>query len=155
MQEPIAGSRIVSRGAYAVNVGKKAGLSSFGVGFLVAGAIAALLTLMMLYDLTGSDVAEGVVIDKGWLRLWTPIVAGTCLLLLYLGRRAMKQVAKVEHVVPLTRANTAALPANDSLVRASQEPAQAQEGVLLRVAAGEAQAGKEEQLLKAAAGGQE
>ena len=37
--------------------------------------------------------------------------------------------------VPLTRANTADLPAPDSLVRASSEPMQAQEDVLLRAAA--------------------
>ncbi len=38
-------------------------------------------------------------------------------------------------VVPLTRANTADLPAPESLVRASSEPRQEQEAVLLRAAA--------------------
>ncbi len=66
----------------------------------------------------------------------------------------MKTAKKIDMGVPVTRVNAADLPAPDSLVRASQEPLQAQEGVLLR-AATQTQDRHEEQLLRAAAGGQE
>ncbi len=53
--------------------------------------------------------------------------------------------------VPLTRFNTADLPAPDSLVRASSEPMQAQQAVLLRAAA-EGQDRHEEELVRAVEG---
>ena len=56
--------------------------------------------------------------------------------------------SKENIVVPLTRANTAGLPAPDSLVRASQEPLQAQQKILLRPAL-ETTERQEEELLRA------
>ena len=66
----------------------------------------------------------------------------------------LRQAIKVDPGVPLTRANTADLPAPDSLVRASAEPVQEQQAVLLR-AATETQERHEEQLVRASAGGTE
>ena len=66
----------------------------------------------------------------------------------------MRNAREMNLGVPLTRANIAALPAPDSLVRASEEPVEAQGAVLMRAAAGETQE-DEGQLLRAAAGGQE
>lgn len=68
-------------------------------------------------------------------------------------KTSMKKAIRKENIVPLTRANTSDLPAPDTLVRASQEPLQAQGSVLLRAAV-QTQDGHEEQLLRAA-GGQE
>lgn len=56
--------------------------------------------------------------------------------------------------VPLTRANIVDLPAPDSLVRASTEPVQEQQAVLLR-AATDTQEWQVEQLVRASAGGKE
>ncbi len=90
--------------------------------------------------------------------------AGICLVLALLfvigayiflvrGFTSLNHWDKVE-VVPLTRANTGHLPTVASLVRASQEPAQAQKAVLLRASTG-GQEKHEEQLLRAVAGEQE
>ena len=56
-------------------------------------------------------------------------------------------------IAPLTRANIADLPASESLVRASKEPAYGQGTALLR-AANNKQDEHEEQLLRAASGEQ-
>ena len=60
----------------------------------------------------------------------------------------LRDEIKKEKIIPITRANTADLPAPDSLVRASSEPLQAQDAVLLR-AVEERQEKHEEQLLRA------
>ena len=60
-----------------------------------------------------------------------------------------KEVKRIEPGVPLTRANIAALPAPDSLVRASAEPLQEQQAVLLRAATAGVER-HEEQLVRAA-----
>ena len=67
------------------------------------------------------------------------------------GRDTYSQAKQVPSVLPLTRANTADLPALDSLVRASSEPIQEQQSVLLR-AATETQERHEEQLVRAVGG---
>ena len=66
----------------------------------------------------------------------------------------MKEMIYIDPGVPLTRANTADLPAPDSLVRASAEPVQEQQAVLLRAATETAER-HEEQLVRALAGGTE
>ena len=49
--------------------------------------------------------------------------------------RLLKKAQAIGDVVPVTRINTAHLPADESLVRASQEPVQEQQSILLRAAA--------------------
>ena len=71
-----------------------------------------------------------------------------------IGSRAIKRADHIEPGLPFTRANTANLPAPDSLVRASAEPLQAQQSVLLR-AATETLERHEEELLRASVGGRE
>lgn len=51
-----------------------------------------------------------------------------------ISKKLYTDAKRIEPVVPLTRANTSSLPAVDSLVRASQEPLQAHQTVLLRAA---------------------
>lgn len=128
--------RIVSRGAYARLLGRKAMLSIGGVGAVVV-AIACYMgvTYGCRREIPGGPFGTIVLISGC---LWFAYIASNCL-----------EAAAGLNVVPLTRANTADLPAHDSLVRASQEPMQAQEGVLLRASVG-AQDQHEEQLLRAA-----
>lgn len=63
-------------------------------------------------------------------------------------RFSLKRARKINVGIPLSNANTAHLPAADTLVRASAEPMQAQQNVLLRVAL-EGQKRHEEQLVRA------
>ncbi len=64
---------------------------------------------------------------------------------------SVKKTKALGKVVPFTRANTADLPAPDSLVRASEKPVQAQADMLLR-AATDVQQAAPEQLLRATTG---
>jgi hypothetical protein len=82
------------------------------------------------------------------------LLGGISLFFGYAGQLAIKEAKQTDPGVPLTRANTANLPAPDSLVRASAEPMQEQQAVLLR-AATETQERHEEQLVRASAGGTE
>lgn len=63
------------------------------------------------------------------------------------GKNAMTRAATLDTGIPFTRANTADLPAPESLVRASAEPVQEPQAVLLRAAA-ETREKHEEQLLR-------
>lgn len=81
-------------------------------------------------------------------------LGGAAYLTLSEATRIIKYSMNTNPGVPLTRANIDYLPAPDSLVRASHEPLQAQETVLLR-AAMETMDGQEDELLRASAGGQE
>ncbi len=135
------GKRIVSKRAYVKAQGQKVGASTFGLLLLFVGFIG-LLTIGIVLPSTTSVLA-GLLVFGG--------VGGASLYLGYLGGRTMKEARQIDPGVPLTRANTADLPAPDSLVRASSEPMQAQETVLLRAA----EAGQErhkEQLLRAVTG---
>ncbi len=153
-QEPKANRRIVSRGAYA-----KAQLKRLG---LLLGATCLLFALPFSIQGYWNDF----LLHTFYLRSHhvstfhhTMIALSSLLLIpvsvvffgaLILGM--MKRSARISHVTPLTRANTADLPAPDSLVRASQEPAQAQEAVLLRAAVRDTQTETGEQLLRASGG---
>ncbi len=70
------------------------------------------------------------------------------LMLIHFGVTAIKQSNQMNIGTPHTHANTADLPAPDTLVRASQEPMQTQEDVLLRASV-ETPEQHEEQLLRA------
>ena len=59
----------------------------------------------------------------------------------------------VQQQKPFMNAHAAKLPASDSLVRASEEPLQAQQSILLRAAI-ETTEKQEDELLRASAGGQ-
>ena len=74
-----------------------------------------------------------------------------CGLAYHTGRKGIENLCAVYDMKPLTRANTADLPAPDTLVRASSEPMQAQQAVLLRAAA-EGQETPQEEMLRASVG---
>ena len=82
--------------------------------------------------------------------LYAELVLGT--ILCYAARTVSRRRAqKIPVSAPITRANTAHLPAIDTLVRASTEPTQTQKAVLLRPALEKAER-HEEQLLRASQG---
>ncbi len=143
--------RVVSKREYAARVGNKAGTALFALIMLFFCGVGVLLSLGVLiyalFHLQSLKVLPLAITFAGLL------VA--CLYMGHLGRRTLREARQIDTGVPVTRANTGDLPAPDSLVRASQEPAQAQQAVLLRAAASTTvQDAQEEQLPRAASGGQ-
>ena len=128
-QEP--GKRIVSKGAYASHVSRKATLSSFGITLCTLGGTGLIITcLITLLIIVKAFSLQGIILIIG-----CNLIVGSCsAALVRYGLKAVREARDIAPVVPLTRANTADLPALDSLVRASHEPAEAQKTVLLRAA---------------------
>ena len=157
-QEP--GKRIVSKGAYVKAQGKKVSLNllgTVGIGLSLLMGFAAIVPVVFFIGgvcnastfpgHADAYIGQAVVSAFGLL-----LLAGGILGTAKWGKTALAHAAELDTGVPLTRANTADLPAPDSLVRASQELMQAQEAVLLRAAVGETQERQEGQLLRVAAG---
>jgi len=111
------GKRIVSKAEYARIQSRRLGLILFVLSVVV-------LTITT-YATNRGRLSPGFIVGNlpCMLLLW--IVAGN----------VVKKVKALGNVVPVTRANTADLPADESLVRASQEPAQEDQSILLRAAA--------------------
>jgi hypothetical protein len=129
---PKTSKRIVSKEQYLVNTGKKATLSSFGAVVVLFGILGAVISCMTFIPMFRDD--------QHWSSLWPFLLAvvfigcAGSLGLLYMGGKAIKEGIEIDAGVPLTRANTADLPAADSLVRASEQPLEEQQAILLRAA---------------------
>lgn len=149
--------RFVSTGAYACRKMLAKGMSA---GVIICIAVLLLLAINVPYSFRMEAREEAACVARG--NTWDPMisVAGmseaifvilapplviVLLSLWYGSRRSWKTVRTMQ---PINFANTADLPAPDTLVRASQEPEQAQEAVLLRASV-EKQEQHEEQLLRA------
>ena len=140
--------RLVSKGAYVQAQTDRAFMGIVGVGLWAAMALVALL-------IVGCSIILCLLLaEKSF------FVAGGCLLAIIglallarmcgrMGLEAMREVNTIDPGVPFTRANTADLPAPDTLVRASAEPVETQATVLLRAAATGPEK-HEEQLLRVA-----
>jgi hypothetical protein len=144
------GKRIVSKGKYAANIGKIVAWSSAAVVTCIYGW---LFAADVEYDVCCyGKVTDGLSYAKFTEAM---VMSGGCsIAFLYFSTLAVRKARKVKVGVPLTRANTADLPAPESLVRAAGEPVQEQQTVLLR-AATEGTETHEEQLLRASAGAQD
>jgi hypothetical protein len=145
-QPPPTGKRIVTRRQY---VESKARKTVFGVGIAggcIFGSAGLLLTLLSLFyaivlvvsAFTALLHSEHVSVNE-WLAVIFSV--GVCALFgtgtYLLGmvvEKSVERSAKEEDVVPLTRANADQIPATQSLIRASHEPMQEQQAVLLRPA---------------------
>ncbi len=149
--------RIVSKGRYAGVLATRAGLRVtgnllwFAAMVFVAYSLLALLVIVLEFVFTPPlptlAFCVGCVVSS-------LLLAGASYLFYRGGAAAFRRMDAMSNVVPHTYANTADLPAPDTLVRASQEPAQLQEAQLLR-AADQTQEQHEEQLLRATMGEQE
>ena len=146
MEPKKTGRRIVSKGRYIF-------IKSLAV-CLSGGIFACMVGILLLLANVAYTYGDGdlfVLYYGAALRtckIFVPLLVFSAFLL-RLGSRNSWQT--VHTINPLTRANTADLPAPDSLVRASSEPMQAQEAVLLRAAA-EGQETPPEQLVRPARG---
>ena len=161
---PRPGKRFVSRSRYLRAQAKRAGLNTLAVGSWIAATLcvsfcfscldARLLEHVFdLWHIPGRFVS----IDG---RFTMRVLCGLSLLFATIawvsariGMKAQKSAAQIDPGLPLTRANSVRLAAPDTLVRASAEPVQAQETVLLRATV-EGRQTPSEQLVRAV-GGQE
>ena len=129
--EPKTDKRVVSKGAYAAAVGNKAALSSFGVSMMFIGFFGilsvCLIAVLLLFNRPALDTLLLLVLFVG-------VVGTGSGVLVTIGMHSVQEAKQAETGIPFTRANIANLPAPESLVRASAEPVQAQESVLLRAA---------------------
>jgi hypothetical protein len=148
------GKRIVSKGEYVRTHLLQSGLATVSF-FLFGFAFVCLLgTLCLLFLLC---LLPALLRDEGGISIQTVYRGGLALLLtsagtylfLKAGMITQERAAKLEPWDCLVYASTADLPAPASLVRASEEPAQEQQAVLLRAA--ETHEQHEEQLVRAAA----
>ncbi len=145
--EPKTGKRIVSRGKYLRIQATRISLACLTVicGFMLIefGGDVVISALDFFCDLRYTFHSD---------RALYAVESSVVTFCFYKGMKtSFRKFATVEDVVPLTRANTAHLPAPGSLVRASSAPTQAQKAVLLRAAA-EGQERHEEQLVRAVNG---
>ena len=149
-QEP--GTRIVSKAEYANNVIEKTGRFSTGIIVCLLCLLCAVGIGVVLFFCVQSFLEHTV--SSGMLLFATTLVSFMIFSVWFtfrLGLRFVKGAKNFDTGIPLTRGNTANLPAPDSLVRASQEPVQEQQAVLLRAAI-ETQEEYAEQLVRASGG---
>ena len=157
-QKPI--KRMVSKWEYAEQIVKKTGLSlgSVGLGAIATtlGLIGLILVFVGLLCINGSqrnDEIFGSVQTLPSLGCAAVMIA-LCVFCAYAAKITMLKADDIPLDIPITRANTGHLLASDNLVRASSEPLQAQQSVLLRAAI-EATSEQEAELLRASAEGRE
>ena len=138
--------RIVSKGEYAQKMGVKGLLATQSVVLFVVAELCLGGAAVVVY-LSSALAGFGPPISLCFLLAGLLLIEGA-----FCFARAIAGVRKATEInagVPLTLANAANLPTADSLVRASEEPLQAQEAVLLRATVG-TQERHSEQLLRAA-----
>jgi hypothetical protein len=148
-QPPQTGKRIVSKVEYAKVRSNKAAEGIVGILLGLTAVGAGVLSLLLLYGFV-YFLLKWDFLALVCLCLFVFIGGGTyCIakVALEITRDSMKEL----EIVPFTRANTADLPAPDSLVRASAEPIQEPQAVLLR-AATESVERHEDQLVRPALG---
>lgn len=130
-QQPKQGKKLVSWREYRRYLGSKAGFFSLAGIVLFYGVIGALASLLMLI-LSLASFWRG---DNDSVLLVSGIVAGvlSATLLQFTGRIA-REYQELPAVEPVTSRNANRLPAEEILVRASQEPTLEQQHMLLRAA---------------------
>ncbi len=161
--EPKTGKRIVSKGEYVRAKGIGLSLRVSSRGFMALAICCACFAAVMFSCFACSIVVFFMMLFSGRNAWSMPLTALYFLLASGLSGAvgigfarlcwaSRSRAERIENIVLFTHANTADLPAPDSLVRASSEPLQAQEAVLLR-AATEGQERHEDELLRASVGG--
>ncbi len=124
MESKTTGKRIVTKGAYArVQINKYWGWVQTASSFLLCIAILFVIIQDTEHNFGLSHIIRELLLVVFAVSLYHVAVC------------QLKRTLAIKPVVPLTRANTGSLPTSDSLVRASEEPMQAQKAALLRAAA--------------------
>jgi len=126
-QPPKNKKRIVSKGQYVQAQGKRIGIGSAGVGLLFLSALFALFAFLSIgFAIVTSKVLYGIFVGV--------VCAAASFQLGSWGLASLRHANTIDPGVPLTRQVADTLPAEESLVRASEEPVQEQQAVLLRAA---------------------
>ena len=146
------GKRIVSKGAYVKAQGQRASIGVlvvclWGMTF-ICGLIALAYGGGLVAFFTGWHKSSGMTAAM-YLAMVMVFGAGTAIFWKWADKALLASYA-IHPGIPLTRANFSRIPAPESLVRASSEPMQAQESVLLRAAAEEET--RPEEMLRAVEG---
>ncbi len=142
------GRRIVSKGEYARAQGRRFGLAADAVCLFIVAGLCFVKAPLLCYIL-GAAAANWP--SATLLLLLIPLPA---IVIYALGKTAsvrLRTALTLDTGVPLTRANVGDLPAPASLVRAAEEPVQAQQAILLRPSPPRHER-QEEQLVRAVAG---
>lgn len=135
MNEPNLGKRIVSGEEYARIQGK---CTLLRIGAVLLYVLAAVLfltageTLFSLLIAMGKGTVDPL--GLGWILLWFLLTASIGIVCKETANKLTKRAAELGKVTIATRSNTARLPAKEILVRASTQPAEQQQAVLLRAA---------------------
>lgn len=128
-RQPNVKRRVVTKKAYARKLGAKTTIALTGVFIFACGIIGVILSFLVACVALTYLSAETLLM----LTIFLGLGAGS-VYLLYIGRRTVKEAGEINTGIPLTRANIGDLPVRESLVRASSEPVQEQQDVLLRAA---------------------
>lgn len=135
IQENRPRKRVVSKKAYARNMGRKASTASAGIVLFVISLVAGLMSIGILTEMTSDVLAHRLPLRLSLLMfVITGLLGSGAIFLIRLGRRAVREAREIDAGVPLTRGNIGNLPVRESLVRASNQPVQEQKTVLLRAA---------------------
>ena len=128
--------KIVTKRQYLARMGDKAGTSLFAMILLFFCGLGMLMTLIALIaSLFGGILVHGLFPLLVLVFVLAMLGSGSWYLG-YLGRRTLKEARQIDTGIPLTRNNIGELEAEESLVRASEQPLLPQQHVLLRPAAG-------------------
>ena len=145
---------IVSKGEYVRRqTNRVAGALMGGCLGILAIPFAVATAVLLLYFFAYLCSGYADVVGAIFLLIAIVLTGGGARLLYTSGYTMMKKAQTLAAGIPFTRANTADLPVPESLLRASAEPLQAQNTVLLRAAMETKE--KQEELLRASLGGQE
>jgi hypothetical protein len=118
---------IVTKSQYVQAQGKRIGITSMGCGLLTLALLCTLITVLCIYlslfaGLSGLEIPVGL------------FFGGLAFLSGKLGFESFRRADATDPGVPLTRSVAETLPVEESLVRASEEPIQEQQALLLRAA---------------------
>jgi len=125
--------RFVSKGQYIARRGQKVAMSSMGAAMVSLGTLGAIATAMSGVLMIGMCFSGEWTMMVGLLFATVILGIGSSTLLLW-GIEALKSGKEMDAGILVTRANIIALPAEESLVRASLEPDPEHAANLLRTA---------------------
>ena len=135
MESKTTGKRIVSKRDYVRLVCQRVILTSFGLCLhamaFISGLAAIYLLLCAIISITVFSGEERDAMDTGICLMVLVISPGAAYLCNKWGKVSIQQASKID-METIIYTNTADLPAPESLVRASEQPSQEQEAVLLR-----------------------
>jgi hypothetical protein len=149
--KPSKPKRIISKAAYFRHVGKKAWLLTATLTTLTIGVGVGCYHIKNLIDGKWQHQLSktlGTAYDPITPFFVICMIIAVPLAYLSMAKKNWKELKEMESVEPVTRHNIAQMPAEETLVRASQEPTVGQEKVLLRAATAPEET-KTEELLRA------